>query len=341
MVANPALSDTITDAIGDAWLTDLSQLKKLTPLADDRAFRDAFLKAKRDAKSHFAEWLKRTTGEMVDPDSIFDCQIKRIHEYKRQLLNALRIVVLYNRLRENPNLDTTPRTFFFAGKAAPAYQLAKVIIKFINNLAGAIDGDPAMRGRLKVLFLPDYCVSLAERLIPASDVSNQISTAGYEASGTSNMKFMMNGALTLGTRDGATIEMAEEAGEENFFLFGLTADQVAASRDWYSPQWHYDHEPETRAALDLIFSDHFSSKEPGIFAPLRDTLLAHGDHYMHLADLKSYLAADQRLVELYSDSEGWARKAVLNVASSGKFSSDRTIAEYAADIWDAKPCPVS
>ena len=189
-----------------------------------------------------------------------------------------------------------PRTFFFAGKAAPAYHLAKLIIKFINNLAGTIDGDPAVRGRLKVVFLPEYCVSLAERLIPASDVSNQISTAGYEASGTSNMKFMMNGALTIGTRDGATIEMAEEAGEENFFLFGLTAEQVADSRGWYNPHWHYENEPETRAALDLIFSDHFSRHEPGVFEPLRDTLLTHGDHYMHLADLTSYLEADQRLL---------------------------------------------
>ena len=278
-------------------MTDLSQLKKLKPLADDQALRQAFLKAKREAKSQFVDWLKRTSGETVDPDSIFDCQIKRIHEYKRQLLNALRIVVLYNRLRENPNLDMAPRTFFFSGKAAPAYQLAKVIIKFINNLAGTIDGDPAVRGRLKVLFLPDYSVSLAERLIPASDVSNQISTAGYEASGTSNMKFMMNGALTIGTRDGATIEMAEEAGEENFFLFGLTAEQVAASRGWYNPHWHYDNEPETRAALDLIFSDYFSRNEPGVFTPLRDALLTHGDYYMHLADLKSYLEADQRLCD--------------------------------------------
>ncbi len=257
-------------------------------------------------------------------------------------MNALRIVVLYNRLRDNPHLDMPPRTFFFAGKAAPAYRLAKVIIKFINNLAGTIDGDPAMRGRLKVLFLPDYCVSLAERLIPASDVSNQISTAGYEASGTSNMKFMMNGALTLGTRDGATIEMAEEGGEENFFLFGLTADQVAASRGWYDPHWHYDNEPETRAALDLIFSDHFSRYEPGVFAPLRDALLTHGDHFMHLADLKSYLEADQRLRDLYSDPNAWTRKAILNVAASGKFSSDRTIAEYAAAIWkvESMPCAI-
>ena len=340
LMSNPALSQTITDAIGDGWMTDLSQLKKLKPLADDQALRYAFLKAKREAKSQFADWLKRTTGETVDPDSIFDCQIKRIHEYKRQLLNAVRVVVLYNRLRENPKLDMAPRTFFFSGKAAPAYQLAKVIIKFINNLAGTIDGDPTMRGRLKVLFLPDYCVSLAERLIPASDVSNQISTAGYEASGTSNMKFMMNGALTIGTRDGATIEMAEEAGEENFFLFGLTAEEVAASRGWYNPHWHYDNEPETRAALDLIFSDHFSRNEPGVFNPLRDALLTHGDYYMHLADLKSYLEADQKLCELYADSVGWSRKAILNVAGSGKFSSDRTIGEYAADIWKVKWCPV-
>jgi starch phosphorylase len=249
-------------------------------------------------------------------------------------------VVLYNRLRENPNLEMPARTFFFSGKAAPAYQLAKVIIKFINNLASTIDGDPAMRERLKVVFLPEYSVSLAERLIPASDVSNQISTAGYEASGTSNMKFMMNGALTIGTRDGATIEMAAEAGEENFFLFGLTADQVAASRGWYKPQWHYENEPETRTTLDLIFSDHFSRREPGVFGPLRDALLDHGDYYMHLADLKSYLQADNELRELYVDSTAWSRKAILNVAGSGKFSSDRTIAEYAAEIWKVGSCPV-
>jgi starch phosphorylase len=243
-------------------------------------------------------------------------------------------------MREHPGLEMAPRTFFFAGKAAPAYHLAKLIIKFINNLAGTVDGDPAMRGRLKVVFLPEYNVSLAERLIPASDVSNQISTAGFEASGTSNMKFMMNGALTIGTRDGATIEMAQEAGEGNFFLFGLTAQQVADSRNWYNPHWHYDNEPETRAALDLIFSDHFSRHEPGIFEPLRDTLLTHGDYYMHLADLKSYLEADRRLVELYGNPEEWVRKAILNVAGSGKFSSDRTIAQYAGEIWNAKPCPV-
>jgi starch phosphorylase len=233
------------------------------------------------------------------------------------------------------------RTFIFAGKAAPAYQLAKLIIKFLNNLAGTIDGDPAVRDRIKVIFLPEYSTTLAERLIPASDVSNQISTAGYEASGTSNMKFMMNGALTLGTRDGATIEMAEEAGEDNFFFFGLTSEQVAQSQGWYNPRWHYDNEPETRAALDLIFSDHFSRYEPGVFAPLRDALLTGGDHYRHLADLSSYLAADSRLTKLYADRASWVRKAILNVAGSGKFSSDRTIAEYASGIWNAEPCPVS
>ncbi len=340
LLCNPALSSAITEAISDDWITDLNQLRKLKPLADNKRFRDAILKAKRDAKAQFADWLKSTTGLIVDPDTIFDCQVKRIHEYKRQLLNALRIVVLYNRLRENPGLDLPPRTFFFSGKAAPAYRLAKLIIKFINNLAGTIDGDPIARDKLQVIFLPDYCVSVAERLIPASDVSNQISTAGYEASGTSNMKFMMNGALTIGTRDGATIEMAEEAGEENFFLFGLTAEQVVSSSGWSSPLWHYDNEPETRAALDLIFSDYFSRYEPGVFIPLHDTLLTHGDHYMHLADLTSYLDADRRLCELYKDPQAWARKAVLNVAGSGKFSSDRTIAEYAAEIWKVKPCPV-
>jgi starch phosphorylase len=340
MLANPSLAGLITEAIGEGWIADLGRLTALRPLAEDTGFRAAFRKAKREAKVACADWLKRTSGEVVDPETIFDCQIKRIHEYKRQLLNALHIVILYNRLRENPRLDAPPRTFFFAGKAAPAYHLAKIIIKFIGNLAGTIDGDPAMKGRLKVLFLPDYRVSLAERLIPASDVSEQISTAGYEASGTSNMKFMMNGALTIGTRDGATIEMAKEAGEENFFLFGLTAEQVAGSRGWYNPRWHYEHEPETRAALDLIFSDHFSRNEPGVFNALRETLLDHGDFYMHLADLRSYGETHTRLGRLYADPEAWARKAILNVAGSGRFSSDRTISEYATQIWGAKPCPV-
>ncbi|HSZ60935.1 MAG TPA: glycogen/starch/alpha-glucan phosphorylase [Terriglobales bacterium] len=337
--ANPELGGAITQVIGDRWITDLSQLKQLKGFADDASVRDRFLKSKRDAKVRFADWLKAASGQVVDPDTIFDSHIKRIHEYKRQLLNALRIVIVYNRLRQNPNLQMAPRTFFFAGKAAPAYRLAKLIIKFINNLAGTIDGDPIARGRLNVVFVPEYNVTLAERLIPASDVSNQISTAGYEASGTSNMKFMMNGALTVGTRDGATIEMAEEAGEENMFLFGLTVEQVESMRGSYNPQWHYENEPETRAALDLIFSNYFSRNEPGVFDPLRDTLLTT-DHYMHLADLTSYVQAQERVGALYANPGAWAHKAILNVASSGKFSSDRTIGEYASDIWEVEPCPI-
>jgi starch phosphorylase len=248
--------------------------------------------------------------------------------------------MLYHRLRTNPRLDIPPRTFFFGGKAAPAYHFAKLVIKFINNVAGTIDGDPAVRGRIKVVFVPNYRVSVAECLIPASDVSEQISTAGYEASGTSNMKFMMNGALTIGTRDGATIEMAEATGEENFFLFGLTADQVERTRGFYNPQWHYDNEPEIRAVIDLIAGNHFSRHEPGVFNPILDTFLRHGDHYLHLADLRSYSEAHQRLGELYRDRENWSRKAILNIAASGKFSSDRTIADYAREIWKVEPCPV-
>jgi starch phosphorylase len=338
--ANPELSRAITEAIGSNWITDLGQLSHLKALSGDSGLQEKFHAAKRAAKVRFADWVKGTTGQVVDPDSVFDSQIKRIHEYKRQLLNALRIIVCYNRLRENPNLEMVPRTFFFAGKAAPAYRLAKLIIKFINNLAGTIDGDPIVRGRMKVIFLPEYNVSLAERLIPASDVSNQISTAGYEASGTSNMKFMMNGALTVGTLDGATIEMAEEAGKENLFLFGLTVEQVQNSQAWYNPHWHYEHEPETRAALDLIVSDYFSRSEPGIFTPIRDALLTNGDHYMHLADLTSYVKAQDQLGDLYMRPREWARKAILNVGSSGKFSSDRTIHEYTSDIWKAEPCPI-
>jgi starch phosphorylase len=341
LLCNPTWAGAITAAIGDRWVTDLSQLARLKPLAQDRSFQDAFRKAKREAKAQFVDWLKAATGEVVDPDTMFDSQIKRIHEYKRQLLNALHIVVLYNRLRENPKLEFTPRTFFFAGKAAPAYTFAKLIIKLINNIAGTIKGDPAVAGRLNVVFVPDYCVSVAERLIPASDVSEQISTAGYEASGTSNMKFMMNGALTIGTRDGATIEIAEEAGEENVFLFGLTAQEVEDSRAWYKSQWHYDNEPETRRALDLIFSDHFSRNELGVFRPIQDALMAQGDHYRHLADLQSYGEAHARLCQLYADPQNWASKAILNVGSSGKFSSDRTIMEYACDIWGVTPCPIS
>jgi glycogen phosphorylase len=340
LAANPELSALITESIGDAWVTNLSELRRLLPLADDATCRRRFLEAKQAAKLRFVAWLKTRTGQVVDPSSIFDSQIKRIHEYKRQLLNALHIIVLYNRLRATPTIPMPARTFFFAGKAAPAYHLAKLIIKLINNVGRVIDADEVTRGRINVVFLPNYNVSLAEQLIPASDVSEQISTAGFEASGTSNMKFMMNGALTVGTHDGATIEMAEEAGQENFFLFGLTAEQVQNSRGSYNPRWHYEHEPETRAALDLIFDDYFSRDEPGVFAPIREMLLDRGDSFMHLADLTSYSHAQQRIGQLYADRDAWARKAIINVACSGKFSSDRTIAEYAAEIWNATPCPV-
>src|SRR5262247_3116387 len=269
LLANPDLAGLIIEALGDGWMTDLSQLRHLLPLADDAAFVADFQQAKRVAKARFADWLYASSAQRVNPDALFDCHIKRIHEYKRQLLNVLHIIVLYNRLRDNPTLEVPPRVCFFAGKAAPAYRLAQLIIKLIGNMARIIDADPAVRDRLQVLFLPEYNVSLAERLIPASDVSEQISTAGYEASGTSNMKFMMNGALTVGTRDGATIEMAQEAGDDNLFLFGLTADQVAASRPWYDPHWHYENDRETREALDLIFSGHFSPLEPHVFDPIR------------------------------------------------------------------------
>jgi glycogen phosphorylase len=341
LMANPDLAALLTEAVGESWITDLNRLGALRDLAGDTGFRDRFRQAKQAAKARFAAWAKRELNITLDETSIFDSQIKRIHEYKRQLLNVLHITVLYHRLRSDPGFDPSPRTFFFAGKAAPAYRLAKLIIKLINDVARAIEGDPLVRGRLKVVFLPNYGVSLAERLIPASEVSEQISTAGYEASGTSNMKFMMNGALTVGTRDGATIEIAEEVGPENIFLFGLTADQVASSSPWYSPYWHYDHEPETRAAIDLLFSDHINSGEAGLYEPIRQSLLAHGDHYMHLADLRSYVQVQERIGALYrQDPLGWTARAIVNVAGSGRFSTDRTISEYAREIWDAKPCPV-
>jgi starch phosphorylase len=340
LLANPALSRLISGAIGDGWVHDLRQLEKLKPLANDAAFREAVRGAKHEAKVRFAGWLKNATGHVIDVQSVFDTQIKRIHEYKRQLLNALHIVVLYQRMRDNPELDVPARTFLFAGKAAPAYHFAKLVIKFIHNLGRTIDGDPAVRGRLKVVFVPDYSVSVAERLIPASDVSEQISTAGYEASGTSNMKLMMNGALTIGTRDGATIEMAEACGEENFFLFGLSADEVVRTRGFYDPRWHYAHDSEARRALDLIAGDFFSAYEPGVFKPILDSLLEHGDRYLHLADLQSYSEAHQRLGALYADPQAWARTAVLNIAASGRFSSDRSIQDYAREIWEVKPCPI-
>jgi starch phosphorylase len=340
LVANPGLAALLTEAVGPGWVTDLSLLRQLLPLAQDASFRERFRQARYQAKLRFCDWLRSSHGIRVDPDTIFDCHIKRIHEYKRQLLNVLHIIVWYNRLRTQPNLDYPPRTFFFAGKAAPAYHFAKLIIKLINSVAETLNSDPAVQDKLKVVFLPDYGVTLAERLIPAGDVSEQISTAGFEASGTGNMKFMMNGALTVGTWDGANIEIAEEVGEDNLFLFGLTAEQVENSRSWYNPWWHYYHEPEVRQALDLIFSNHFNRQEPGIFEPVRQTLLERGDYFMNLADLMALVRTQERVSQAYRDPDKWYAMAIRNVACSGKFSSDRAIREYAADIWRIAPCPV-
>ena len=343
LLANPDLSQLITEAIGDGWVTDLGQLRepaaagrrrRLSRRASARPSRPPRCASPTGSRRRPARWSTRTR--------IFDSQIKRIHEYKRQLLNVLHIVVLYNRLRADPDLDVPPRTFFFAGKAAPAYHLAKLIIKLINNVGRRRSTPiPPSRGRLKVVFLPNYNVTLAERLIPASDVSEQISTAGYEASGTGNMKFMMNGALTVGTRDGATIEMAEEAGEENFFLFGLTAEQVAGQPRLVQPA----------VALRERAGDPGGAR-PDLRRPLQPRRAGHlRADPRDAADRGRLLHAPgrpdrptprrrQRVGELYADPDAWARKAILNVACSGKFSSDRTIAEYAADIWDAKPCPI-
>jgi starch phosphorylase len=341
LLANPDLAALLNEALGETWPRELGLLEELRKLAGDAGFRDRFGQAKRAAKARFAGWLKSECGLSADETAIFDSQVKRIHEYKRQLLNVLHIAVLRNRLCNDPGFDPPPRIFFFAGKAAPAYRLAKLIIRLINDAARAVDREPRIRGRLKVVFLPNYSVSLAERLIPASDVSEQISTAGYEASGTSNMKFMMNGAITIGTRDGATIEIGEEVGEDNIFFFGLTADEVASSQSWYNPHWHYDHEPETRAALDWLFSEDVSPGDPGRYELLRRALLPQGDHYMHLADLSSYVRTQERLGTTHAaDPAGWISKSILNVAGSGRFSSDRTIQEYARDIWNAKPVPI-
>ncbi|MCY3023256.1 MAG: glycogen/starch/alpha-glucan phosphorylase [Planctomycetota bacterium] len=335
--ANPALAAMITEAIGDEWITNLTELKKLVPLAEDASFRERFRQVKRANKAALAQHLADEHGFILDPDSLFDVQAKRLHEYKRQLLNVLHIVVLYNRLRQDPGLALQPRTFLFAAKAAPGYYLAKMIIKLINNVGKVINSDPVAAGRLKVFFLPNYGVTLAERLIPAADVSEQISTAGTEASGTGNMKFMLNGALTLGTLDGANIEILEEVGRDNFFLFGMTTDEVARLAPTYNPWDCYRRDEETRAALDLISSGHFNPGEPGIFEPIRQALLERGDRYMHLADLPSYAQAQAAVEALYKDRDAWMRKAILNVACSGKFSSDRAITEYARDIWDVKP----
>jgi starch phosphorylase len=333
--ANPPLAGLITDAIGDSWISHLDDLRALTPLAEDSEFQERFRKTKRAAKQRLIEHCLRYYNIPLNPDTRFDVQCKRIHTYKRQLLNALHIVSLYYRLHKGTLKDFTPTTFIFSGKAAPGFALAKAIIKMINNIADIVNQDPISRDIINVRFLPNYRVSLAERLIPAADVSEQISVAGTEASGTGNMKFMMNGALTLGTMDGANIEIVEEVGADNAFIFGLSIEEVEKTRGFYRPGWHYENEPLVKSVLDMLFTDDvFCPGEREVFDPIRRFLFDDGDPYMHLADFTSYANAHQRVQQTYADRAEWSRKAILNIAASGYFSSDRTISEYARDIWN-------
>ena len=336
--ANPPLAKLITEAIGPAWITDLNQLRKLEPLADDAAFRKRFREAKRQTKTALAGYIENRLGIVISPDSLYDVQVKRLHEYKRQLMLVLYTIVRYHRLKQNPALDLVPRTVIFGAKAAPGYMIAKLIIKLIHQVAEAINRDPQVNNKLKVVFVPNYRVSLAEQIIPAADLSEQISLAGTEASGTGNMKLMLNGALTIGTLDGANVEILEEVGEDNIFIFGLKADEVDARRATYNPREIYNHDQEIHHALDLIERNFFSMMEPGIFEPLVRSLLDQGDHYLLLADLRSYIETQDRVDAAYKDRESWTRKAILNVARAGKFSSDRTIQEYVKDIWHVAPC---
>jgi starch phosphorylase len=336
--ANPELTKLIRQHIGTGWETDLSKLKKLIPLAEDQAFRTAFRAIKQDKKQKFVEFVKAKVGIELDVASMFDVQVKRIHEYKRQLLNLLHVITCYNRIRSNPNGDYVPRTVIFAGKAAPGYQIAKLIIKLINDVADVVNHDPVIAGRLKVVFLPNYNVSNALQIIPAADLSEQISTAGMEASGTGNMKLALNGALTIGTLDGANIEILEEVGKENIFIFGLTAEGVAELRQrGYKANDYYQGHAELRQVLDMIKTGYFSREEPTRFQAIIDVLTTHNDYFLLLADYEDYINCQQRVEALYKDQEEWTRKAILNVANMGKFSSDRTIQEYAEEIWNVKP----
>lgn len=332
--ANPGLASLITKTIGDGWITDLDKLSALEPFAQDSGFQGAFSKVKQSNKAELAQFISEMQGIPVDPNSLFDVQVKRIHEYKRQLLNVMHILHEYLCLTEDGADPIVPRTYIFAGKAAPGYWAAKQIIKLINNVASVINADPRAHGKLTVVFVPDYRVSVAEKIIPAADLSEQISTAGKEASGTGNMKFAMNGALTMGTLDGANIEIKEEVGDDNIFIFGLTADQIAEMRyrNTYHPSDYYS-DPATRRVLDALNSDRFCPGEPGLFRWIYESLLHGGDEYFHLADLPSYIKAQREAGQEYQNPAVWARKAILNVARTGKFSSDRTITEYARDIW--------
>jgi glycogen phosphorylase len=338
LAANPMLADAITARIGDGWITQLDQLAKLADHADDLAFRSEVRSIKQRNKEQLARYIEAEHGISIDRTSMFDVQVKRMHEYKRQLLNLLHVVALYLRVKKNPDLAIVPRTFIFGGKAAPAYATAKLIIKLINSVAAAVNKDPAVKGKLRVVFLANYRVSLAERIFPASDLSEQISTAGKEASGTGNMKFALNGALTIGTLDGANVEIREEIGADNFFLFGLTAQQVAELQRRYRPRDYYEQNPELKAVLDLINSGFFEPEHPDLFKPLIYSLLEQ-DTYMLLADFQSYADCQERVGKTFLDQDRWTRMAILNIAHMGKFSSDRSIHEYAERIWNARGVP--
>jgi starch phosphorylase len=339
LAANPGLADLISQYIGSDWVKDLSLLRKIEPLIESSDCRREWREIKRGNKQRLADLTFKLTGERLDVDSIFDIQVKRIHEYKRQMLNILHVVYLWLRLKEERNFRIHPHTFFFAGKAAPAYHIAKMIIRLICHVSDMINRDTATNQTLKVVFLPNYRVSLAEVIYPGADVSEQISTAGYEASGTSNMKFALNGALTVGTLDGANIEIMEEVGRENIFIFGLTAEEVASFRSDYRPMDYYQADPVLKQAMDLIRNGFFSPDAPGLFQPLVDLLL-NEDRYMVLADFNAYHRVQMQVDALYCDAEEWTKKTILNVARIGKFSSDRTILEYNQDIWHAEPVPI-
>jgi starch phosphorylase len=332
--ANPSLSKLITSRIGSGWVRDLDQLSRLIPLAEDREFRAEWQASKLVNKRRLARYILRSTGIGVNPTSMFDVQVKRIHEYKRQLLNVLHVITLYNRLRDPEGAPVVPRTVIFAGKAAPAYHQAKLIIKLINSVAATISADPLAHNKLRVVFLPNYCVSQAEKIVTAADLSEQISTAGFEASGTGNMKMSLNGALTIGTLDGANVEIMEEVGRENIFIFGLTADEVAETRQVGHDTWSYYHgNDELRQVLDMISGGFFSPEDPQLFKQIVDPLLYNGDFYLLLADYAAFVAAQEDVGRAFEDPDGWARMSILNTANMGKFSSDRSVMEYADRIW--------
>jgi starch phosphorylase len=340
VLSNPRLSNLITDKIGETWIKHLDELRQLEALADDKDFLNKWQQVKLENKRVLAGLIKDRTGILVNPDSLFDILVKRIHEYKRQHLNVLHIISLFNRIKENPSLEITPRTFIFGGKAAPGYFMAKLIIKLITSVGAVVNRDPDVADRLKVVFFPDFNVKNAQPIYPAADLSEQISMAGKEASGTGNMKFSMNGALTIGTLDGANVEIREEVGVENFFLFGLTAEEVhKVKSEGYNPQGYYNSNSELKKAIDLIASGYFSKGDGSLFKPLVDSLLHH-DAYLVLADYQSYMECQGRVSQAYVDKEQWNRMSVLNVARMGKFSSDRSIREYCEDIWRVRPVRV-